>query len=313
MTEVLAASLMFPAVIFTVVLALALIYWLFVLLGALDLDLLGGAHGDAAPDLGALEGATKGALEGATKGALEGATKGALEGATKGALEGSAKGALEGSAKGALEGSAKGMADVGDGAHGAGSLLVALKLHRVPATVSLTLVAAFGWFSSVLSTMLVEPAWLGAGLPRWALGLAVLAGSLTVALLLTSLAVRPIAPLFVTRHAQAKKDLVGRVCVISTGRVDERFGQAVIEEGGASHILDVRCDTPGALRRGDRALLVSWDPNGEVFGVEPLDALLGPPPPLAQRVASHTDTTPDGAEDDAIAAARAENTRQRGR
>ncbi|WP_438022655.1 glycine zipper family protein [Sorangium sp. So ce233] len=293
MTEVLAASLMFPAVLFTVVLALALIYWLFVLVGALDLDLLGGAHADAAPDLGALGGAAKGALEGATKGALEGAAKGALEGAAKGAAEG--------------------LADGGDVAHGVGSLLVALQLHRVPATVSLTLVAAFGWFSSVLSTMLAEPAWLAAGLPRWALALAVLAGSLTVAVLLTSLAVRPIAPLFVTRHAQAKKDLVGRVCVISTGRVDERFGQAVIEEGGASHILDVRSDTPGALRRGDRALLVSWDPNGEVFGVEPLDALLGPPPPLAGRVASSAEGPPDGAEDDEIAATGAGNARQRGR
>ncbi|WP_437954849.1 glycine zipper family protein [Sorangium sp. So ce119] len=285
MAEVLAASLMFPAVLFTVVLALALIYWLFVLLGALDLDLLGGAHADAAPDLGALGGAAKGALEGATKGALEGAAKGAAEG----------------------------LADGGDVADGVGSLLVALQLHRVPATVSLTLVAAFGWFSSVLSTMLAEPAWIGAGLPRWALGLAVLAGSLTVAVLLTSLAVRPIAPLFVTRHAQAKKDLVGRVCVISTGRVDERFGQAVIEEGGASHILDVRSDTPGALRRGDRALLVSWDPNGEVFGVEPLDALLGPPPPLAERVASPAEGPPDDAEDNEIAASGAGNVRQRGR
>ncbi|MGK3992351.1 glycine zipper family protein [Sorangium sp. So ce1024] len=301
MAEVLTASLMFPAVIFTVVLALALIYWLFVLVGALDLDLLGGAHADAAADFGALEGATKGALEGATKGALEGATKGALEGATKGALEGATKGATEG------------LADVGDGSHGVGSLLAALKLHRVPATVSITLVAAFGWFSSVLATMAAEPAWRGAGLPGWALGLAVLAGSLTAALLLTSLAVRPIAPLFVTRHAQAKKDLVGRVCVISTGRVDERFGQAVIEEGGASHILDVRCDTPGALRRGDRALLVSWDPNGEVFGVEPLDALLGPPPPLAQRVASPTDATPDATEDDELSTARAGDAHQRGR
>jgi hypothetical protein len=81
MTEVLAASLAFPAVIFTVALALALIYWLFVLLGAVDLDLLGGAHGHAAPDLGGLEGAAKGALEGAAKGALEGAVKGSLEGA----------------------------------------------------------------------------------------------------------------------------------------------------------------------------------------------------------------------------------------
>ncbi|WP_438003847.1 glycine zipper family protein [Sorangium sp. So ce321] len=283
MAEVLAASLVFPAVLFTVVLALALIYWLFVVLGALDLDLLGGAHGDAAPDLGALPGAAKGALEGAAKGALEGAAKGAAEG----------------------------LADGGDGAHGVGSVLVALELHRVPATVTLTLVAAFGWFASVLSTMLAEPAWVGAGLPRWALGLAVLAGSLTAGVLMTSLAVRPLGPLFVTRHATSKKDLVGRVCVISTGRVDERFGQAVVDEGGASHILDVRSDTPGALRRGDRALLVSWDPGGEVFSVEPLDALLGPPPPLAERVASHVDASPRDADADDAPTADAGEARQR--
>ncbi|WP_437521490.1 glycine zipper family protein [Sorangium sp. So ce726] len=287
MAEVLAASLAFPAVIFTVALALALIYWLFVLLGAVDLDLLGGAHGDAAPHLGGLEGAAKGALEGAVKGSLEGAAKGSLEGA------------------------AKGTADGADGAEDAGSLLAALQLHRVPATVSLTLIAAFGWFTSALSTVLVEPLWLGSGLPHWTLGAAVLAGSLVVAVLSTSLAVRPLGPLFVTRHAQSKKDLVGRVCVISTGRVDDRFGQATIDEGGASHILDVRCDTPGALRRGDRALLVSWDPDREVFSVEPLDALLGPPPPLAERGASRVEARPADVEEDDAPAARAADERQR--
>ncbi|WP_437791198.1 glycine zipper family protein [Sorangium sp. So ce693] len=289
MAEVLAASLAFPAVIFTVLLALALIYWLFVLLGALDLDLLGGAHGDAAPDLGGLEGAAKGALEGAAKGALEGAAKGAAEGLADGA-------------------------DGADGAHGVGSLLAALELHRVPATVTLSLIATFGWFTSALSTVLVGPLWLGWGLPGWTLGLAVLAGSLVAAVLLTSLAVRPLGPLFVTRHAQSKKDLVGRVCVISTGRVDERFGQATIDEGGASHILDVRCDTPGALRRGDRALLVSWDPDREVFGVEPLDALLGPPPPLAERGASRAQARPAGVEEveeEDAPSARAADERQR--
>ncbi|WP_438020240.1 hypothetical protein WMF18_14720 [Sorangium sp. So ce315] len=45
--EMLAASLVSPAVIFMVVLALALICWRFVLIGAVNLDLLGGAHGHA--------------------------------------------------------------------------------------------------------------------------------------------------------------------------------------------------------------------------------------------------------------------------
>lgn len=249
MTEVLALSLAFPTVIFTVVLALALIYWIFVVVGALDLDLLGGAEGDV---VSSVDGAAKGALEGAAKGAIEGATKGAIEGAAKGAIEGAAG-----------EGAADG---------GVGSLLAALQLNRVPATVVITLIAAFGWFTSALSTRAAEPLWTGWGIPRWTIGLAVLVISLTAALLLTSLTVRPLAPLFVTRHAKSKKDLVGRICVITTGRVDERFGQAMLDEGGASGILDVRCDTPGVLQRGDRAVLVSWDPTREVFGVEPLDA-----------------------------------------
>ncbi|MCC6553225.1 MAG: glycine zipper family protein, partial [Polyangiaceae bacterium] len=71
MAEVLAASLAFPAVLFTGVLALAMIYWLFVILGALDLDLLGGAEDAAMPDLDAgIDGVAKGALEGAVKGSL---------------------------------------------------------------------------------------------------------------------------------------------------------------------------------------------------------------------------------------------------
>ena len=45
--ELIEASLRFPVVVFTIGLGIVLIYWLFVLLGALDIDLLGGAdhHG----------------------------------------------------------------------------------------------------------------------------------------------------------------------------------------------------------------------------------------------------------------------------
>ena len=38
------ASLQFPTVVFTIGLGIVLVYWLFVLLGALDIDLLGGAR-----------------------------------------------------------------------------------------------------------------------------------------------------------------------------------------------------------------------------------------------------------------------------
>jgi hypothetical protein len=143
--------------------------------------------------------------------------------------------------------------------------------------VVLTILSAFGWVGCVLGTMLVEPAWLGWGLPRWGLGILLLLGSFVIALPLTSIIIRPLGPLFATRAAKSRHDVIGKVCVISTGRVDGRFGQATLADGGAGLILDVRCDTPGALRQGDKALLVSWDAEREAFEVEPLDAMLDDP------------------------------------
>ena len=46
MNELLQSSLQFPTVVFTIALGIALVYWLFVLVGALDLDLLGSGHPD---------------------------------------------------------------------------------------------------------------------------------------------------------------------------------------------------------------------------------------------------------------------------
>jgi hypothetical protein len=126
----------------------------------------------------------------------------------------------------------------------------------------------------VLALLNLLPAWISWGLPGWAFKLLTLIAALLVALPLTAVAVRPLASFFVTHVAKSKKDLVGRVCVISTGRVDDRFGQALLEDGGAELILDVRCDTPGLLRKGDRVLLVSWDAAKEVFQVEAMDELL---------------------------------------
>ena len=65
------ASVQFPTVIFTIGLLVALVYWLFVILGALDIDLLGGADDVS----GALKGAGE-AVTGGVKGAAEAVTGG---------------------------------------------------------------------------------------------------------------------------------------------------------------------------------------------------------------------------------------------
>ena len=266
--ELVAALLAFPTVVFSGLLTLALMYWLFVVLGAVDIDAFGGATD------GALEGATKGVLEGATKGVLEGATKGVLEGATKGVLEGAAD---------HLGGAADGLdLDMdGDAGHphepAMGMSPSMLKLGSAPVTVVYSLFSLFGWMLSSLYVLTFgHPGVLG--------GVGIMLGSSVVGLLLTSIAIRPLAPIFKTRVAARSKDVVGQIATISTGKVTPKFGQALLPDGGAGLILEVRAEAGNKLKRGDRAVLIHYDAENHLYEVEKLpshDDVRSEPPPDA--------------------------------
>jgi hypothetical protein len=140
-----------------------------------------------------------------------------------------------------------------DGAEGLAALLSALKLRSAPVTVVLSLLVLVA-------------------------GLGLLLGALLLALPLTSLLVRPLGDLFVVHEARRHKDLLGHECVVETGRADKGFGQARLEDGGAGLILQIRCDTDGGLRRGDRALLLYWDEARQAYVAERMDRAEGARP-----------------------------------
>lgn len=251
MGHFLGIALSFPAVVYTVLLGVALIYWLFVIVGAAHVNLLG-------------EGAADGAIDGAMDGALDGAAKGALEGATKGILEGAAD-----HAAGGAEGH-----DVDiDADGGAGGVMAALKLRSAPATVVLSVLILFSWFLAVAAMQVIEAVALtGTGATLFRLAVLVLTPILS--LLPTSLAVRPLAKVFSPPVAQRHEGLVGKMCTIRTGTVNERFGEALLEDGGAGVVVRVRIDTGQKLGRGDQAVIVGYDPEKQEFTVAPMEGLL---------------------------------------
>jgi len=263
MGEFLEGILAFPTIVFTSLLGVVLLYWLFVIFGALDIDILDSGEGLIEGGTG-IEGAAKGALEGATKGVLEGATKGVLEGASKGVLEGAAKGALEGAAKGGTELAPKG---------GLLELPSTFGLRQAPVTVTFSLLIAWSWLFSILAMHYGGPL-VGGAISHTLLGVAVLVLGFVASVPFAAISLRPLAPLFVTHGATKKRELIGSTCTITTGRVDAKFGQASVETGGAGMLLQVRCDKPNNLKRGDEALIVDIDQRRDAFIVEPLASAL---------------------------------------
>ena len=234
MPELLTAILAFPTVVFTVMLALAILYWLFVVVGAVDIDSFGGADD-------AIEGAA-----GAAKGAMEGAV-----GAAKGAMEGVHDGLdVDGLDAGDPDGALAGLSNV-------------LRLGSAPVTVVFSLFALFGWLLTALFAVTF-------GVPGLLVGAGIMVGSAVASLLLTSLAIRPLAPIFVTKTARKSGDLVGKIATITTGQVTMRFGQATVADGGAGLSLQIRAEPGSTLKRGDKVVLVYWDQEHEAFHVEKL-------------------------------------------
>lgn len=234
MNELMSASLQFPTVVFTIALGIALVYWLFVLLGALDLDLLGGGHHDF--DVGG--GHDVGDVGGGHD------AGGAHDGAD-----------------------ADGDGDGGDSS--SGGVWGALGLGKVPLTISLSLIILVAWVTSLLGAHYV----LGEAAPWRAILLPI---ALILALPIAALLARPLAPVFQVKEGKTNADYIGHVCVITTNTVDATFGFATIQDG-ASHVqISVRCDKPGKLVRGDKALVIEFDPDRRIFVVEPAADMLPP-------------------------------------
>lgn len=240
MTEFLTAILSFPTVVFTLMLIIIVMYWLMVIVGAIGVDIL---HiGEAAG------GKIEGMLGGAVEGKIEGVVGGAIEGKIEGVVDGAASGKIEAAVAGA----------------GGGGFLAMLGFGKIPATAVISSLVLWSW---VLCLILVQ-AGGDFGLNMWLIdGLApVVAVFLSGAL--TGLIVRSLGRFLVRQEPLSRRDLVGKLCTVTTGRVDASFGQAIVEEGGTDVTIDVRCDPPNTLGRRARAVVVAYDAEHNTYTVE---------------------------------------------
>jgi len=89
----------------------------------------------------------------------------------------------------------------------------------------------------------------------------------------TSFAIRPFGRLFVDHLAKDYQGLIGTIVVITTGRVDEHFGQAQCTTR-ESFLLNVRAKAAIGLKRGDQAMVVDYDAATRTFQIEPADPVL---------------------------------------
>ncbi len=156
----------------------------------------------------------------------------------------------------------------GDGANAGSSLsgvFRGLGVHYLPIPVAFSFVALIGWAFSLFATWLVA----SAGSAGVALGIIITLLALVVGLVVAGRIGRIMRPVFEVTPAVRRRDLIGRLCVIQTGRVDRDFGQAeVVDSEKSTHLVQVRCAIDNQLTAGAQALIVDVDDDG-LFVVSP--------------------------------------------
>lgn len=160
-------------------------------------------------------------------------------------------------------------ADV-DAGGGFAGLLATFGLAGVPITLSFSLLFLFAWSFSLCSDAWLL-SWLPQGMVHDTAGLGVLVVSFVLAVYITGKITRPLSKLFVTHEARSNRSLLAKYCQITSSRVDEKFGQAKVEDGGAGLIISVCAAVPNDFKRGDTALIYQYDPDKNLYFISKPD------------------------------------------
>jgi hypothetical protein len=153
-------------------------------------------------------------------------------------------------------------------------LMLRFGLQGVPVTVIISFISLFGWLLSYYGAHFLL-GFAPDGLPRFLLGIPVLAVALFLAVMLTAQVIKPLRRFFRKAQQQTVRHLLGQTAIVRTSRVDNDFGEATLEDGGAGLILKVRSAGSETFRKGDRVVLLEHRPEENVYRVISEDEFKG--------------------------------------
>lgn len=144
-----------------------------------------------------------------------------------------------------------------EGLSGIAGFMLNWGLTGVPVTVVISLLIVTSWLICYVAVSLIFPL-IPFGIIKYALGAGLLFVCFAISIPITALTIRPFKGFFIAHTAVKKSNLIGRECEVKTGKVTEDFGQAILEDGEAGMILDIRAATDKGLKKGDSVILIEY-------------------------------------------------------
>lgn len=151
---------------------------------------------------------------------------------------------------------------------GFGGVLMKFGFNQVPMSLVITLISLSGWSISYFCFRFLVLPLCDFVLIYYIAGIFVLIISFIVAVYLTAFIITPLRPIFSKLNiSNNHKLLLGQVVEIRSSFVNNMKGEAIYEDGGAGLILQVRCSESYYFKRGDKAVLLSYDTTNNSYEI----------------------------------------------
>lgn len=149
--------------------------------------------------------------------------------------------------------------DINVDATGLAGWLTKLGLAGIPVTIILTFFTLFGWFISYFTNYWIISA-IETNFIRYLTGFVAFIITSFIALNLTAVCLKPIRKKLMSRNKpKSVHQLVGKLALVRSTNVTENKGEAVLEDGGAGLILQIRAPETENIKRGDSVVIISYD------------------------------------------------------
>ena len=217
---------------FVIPICICIIYWMLMLIGLMDLEMVDSVLGfsDGAADAGA-----------------------------------------EGATEGAVDGGGEGLEAAGEGLGVLASFLSFLNFGQAPATILITLFSFYMWlFANIVRVFFKTPTTVST-VVLLAIFASIFTSIFIVSCILTHFTGKPFKRLMAICTYHGGVHLIGKVCEVRSRIVTSKHGQAeLLLEGSSPLMLHVICDHKNDLKKGNKAVIVDYEKDKDLYIIEPM-------------------------------------------
>ncbi len=168
-----------------------------------------------------------------------------------------------------------GDADIGSASGGIFTgVLLKFGLHGVPLVIIVSLISLIGWFISYFYTRFLH-ANFADGMLHYVFGTGAFIMVLVLSMWLTGLILAPIRKKIGKIPKRDSKSFIGQTAVVRTFTVDDKHGEATLEDGGAGLIFKVRAMDGNTFAQHDKVVLVEYIAEENAYRVVAESEYLG--------------------------------------